>query len=367
MKGFHRVFALLVVLSLVLAACGGGGKSTESPKPSDKKAADSAAVGSNANEVATAQPKEMMKARFAVGGAGSIIYLPLAIAHHKGFFKEEGIDSEILDVKGGTQVIQALTSGEVDWGSAALEHTVKSQSQGVDLVMLGLYARYPSITLVVSTDLKDKVKSVQDLKGMKVGVTSLGSATHKALLSLLAKYDMKPSDVEVVGVGTADAVEAIKSNKVQAAFTLDPFTTDLIASGKAWSIWDLRTQKDTEALYGEKQMPFVGMVTRREVVEKNPEMAQRIVNAIVKANKYITTSMPEEVAAALPAELKGVSEALYVASLKGNLETFPPDAIASEAGVELVIKSLRAEKAIPENFELKPSTVFDPTFAKKAS
>lgn len=364
MKGSMRISALLMVLSLILAACGGGsGKSTETPKSSDTQAA----ATNTPQPTEAAKPKEMMKAKIAVGGAGSTIYLPLAVAHYKGFFKEEGIDSEIVDMKGGTQVIQALTSGEVDWGSAALEHTVKSQAQGVDMTMVALYVKLPAITLVVNSDLKDTVKTVKDLKGMKVGVTSTGSATHKALLSLLAKHDMKAADVEVVGVGTSTAIEAIKTGKVQAAFTLDPFTTDLISSGTAFSIWDLRTEKDTEALYGKKSLPFVGLVTRREVLEKNPELSQRMVNAIVKANRFITSTMPEEVAAVLPADLKGVAEPLYVASLKGSLEIFPADAIAQDDGVQLVIDSLKADKAVPENFDVKPAAVFEASFAKKSS
>ncbi|MFZ5817407.1 MAG: ABC transporter substrate-binding protein [Bacillota bacterium] len=364
MKGFLKVLVLLLSLSLLLAACGGG-KGNEAPKasPAETHAAPTTAPTGGETKAAS---KEMMTAKMAVGGKGSIIYLPPAIAEYKGFFKEEGIDIQVSDVKGGSQAIQALVSGEVDWGSAAIEHVIKYQAQGVDLVMVGLYTRYPAITLVVSSELKDKVKTVNDLKGMKVGVTSPNSATHKALLTLMNKHGMKPSDVEVLGVGTSGLVDAIKSGKVQAGFGLDPFVTDLVSSGNAFILWDLRTQKDTVALYEKREVPFVGMVTRREVLEKNPELAQRMVNALVKANKFITSSMPEEIAAVLPAELKGVSEPLYVASLKANMEAFPSDALAIEEGVQLVIDTLKAEKVIPESAQISPSSVFDGSWAKKA-
>lgn len=368
MKGFRWVFALLVVVAMLLGACGGGGKSAEGPKASETSAAPVKATETKASESAAASaPKEMIATKMAVGGKGSIIYLPPAVAEYRGFFKDAGVDIQVENVKGGSQAVEALVSGEVDFASAALEHAVKYQAKGVDLVMLTLYTRYPAITLVMSSDMKDQVKSVNDLKGLKIGVTSPGSGTHKALISLLLKHGMKPTDVEVIGVGTSGLVEAIKTGKVHGGFGLDPYVTELTSSGAAWVLWDLRTQKDTKALYDKDEFPFVGMVTRRDVIEKNPELVQRMVSAVVRSNRFITSSMPEEIAAALPADLKGVSEALYVASLKGNIEAFAPDGIAAEAGVQLVIDSLKADKAIPESMDIKPSTVFDASYARKAS
>lgn len=351
-----RIVAVCVLLAMfVLTGCGG---SAPSSKPEPAKEAPAAAP------VEKSQPKELTKLTIAVGGKSSIIYLPPAIAEYNSFFKEEGIDIKVEDLKGGAQAAQALVSGQVDFASMAVEHAVKSKAQGVDLVMLALYTRYPAITLVVDSKLKDSVKSVKDLKGMKVGVTSPGSATHKAMLSLMDKNGLKPADIEIVGVGTNTMPAALESGKVQAAFGLDPWVTQVVSSGKAFIMWDLRTKKDTEALYG-GDYPFVGLVTRREVIAKDPELVNRVVRAVVRSNKFLATNSPETITAKLPVEIKGDDEALYLSSLRANMEAFSPDGQASEMGLQLVINSLKQDKVIPDNVDIKPSMIFDGSIAAK--
>jgi NitT/TauT family transport system substrate-binding protein len=352
MKTVQKLLGSALAVTLLLAGCS-----------AQQKAPEPTATQTPSGTQAT--PKEKIKVNVAVGGKSSIIYLPPAYAEYNGYFEAEGIEFKVEDVKGGAQAAQALVSGQVDIASMAVEHAVKSKAQGVDLVMLVLYTRYPAITLVVDSKLKEKVKTVADLKGMKVGVTSIGSATHKAMLSLMEKFGLKTTDIEIVGVGTSGAPAAIQSGKVQAVFGLDPWVTQMINAGQAYSLWDLRTQKDTVALYG-GDYPFVGLVTRREVLQKNPEMVQRVVNAVVKANKFIASNSAEIISAKLPTEIKGDDEKLYAASLKANLEAFSPDGMASEAGLKLVIDSLKAEKVIPDTMTINPSDVFDSSFLKKA-
>lgn len=361
MKRLHSLFALLLTLSMLLAACGGGSKKPEAPAAAGHGSAAPTATGGT--QEAAAAPKELTPVKMAVSGKGSIIYLPPALAEYKGFFKEEGIDPQVQDVKGGSQTIEMLVAGEVDFGSAALEHVVKYQAKGVDLVMLALYTRYPGITLVVDSKLKDQVKTPADLKGMKIGITSTGSGTHKATISILAKHGIKPTEVEFIGVGTSGAPEALESGKVAAFMGLDPWVTDVVSQGKAFILWDLRTRKDTVELYGD-DFPFVGLVTRREVVQKNPEMVQRVVNAVVKANKFITTHDPAEVASVMPAELKGVPDTLYIASLKAGLEAFSPDGIVTAKGAQVVVEALKADKAIPADMDVPVTKIFEGSFAQ---
>lgn len=357
MKNLQKLLLSALALTLALAGCGSPAKQPETsitgtPSPSPTESTPST-------------PKETIKVSMAVGGKGSIIYLPPAVAEYNGFFAEQGIEVNVQDVKGGSQSAQALVSGQVDFASMAVEQAAKSKAQGVDLVMLVLYTRYPAVTLIVDSKLKDKVKTVSDLKGMKVGVTSIGSATHKSMLSLMEKFGLKSTDIEIVGVGTSDMPAAMTSGKVQAAVGLDPAVTQMLNEGKAFSLWDMRSKKDTEALYG-GDYPFVGLVTRRDVIEKKPEMVQRVVNAVLKGNKFVVSNGADAVGAKIPAELKSADAKLYADSLKANLEAISPDGIASDAGLQIVINSLKAEKVIPDNMTIKPSDIFDPTFIRNA-
>ena len=77
---------------------------------------------------AAAQSPEKPKVTIAVGGKASIYYLPLTIAEQKGYFKDEGLNVEIVDFAGGSQSLRAVVGGSADVVSGAFEHTINLQA-----------------------------------------------------------------------------------------------------------------------------------------------------------------------------------------------------------------------------------------------
>ena len=136
---------------------------------------------------ALAQKAEKSQITLGVGGKSLLYYLPLTIAERKGFFKDEGLDVTINDFGGGAKSLQALVGGSVDVVTGAYEHTIRMQAKGQDIVSVIELGRYPGIVLVARKDRADKIKSVKDLKGAKVGVTAPGSSTNFFVNFLLAK------------------------------------------------------------------------------------------------------------------------------------------------------------------------------------
>ena len=95
---------------------------------------------------AQAQTLEKKDVKLAVGGANSLYYLPLAIADRLGYFKEQGLNVEISDFKGGSQSLTALIGGSVDVVTGAYEHTIRMLVKGQDVVAVVELGRYPGIT-----------------------------------------------------------------------------------------------------------------------------------------------------------------------------------------------------------------------------
>lgn len=307
------------------------------------------------------------KVSMAIGGAkNSMIFLVPVFAQANNDFENQNLELDLVETKGGSQAAQALVSGQVDFASLSMEHAIKAKAQGVDVVMLDIYTLVPTVTIVVDSKYNVQVKSPADLKGMKIGITSPGSGSHQALLSLLAKFGVKATDVEIIGVGTATMPEALTSGKVQAAANYDPFITQVTSKGAAYVLWDLRTMKDTKELYG-SEYPFVGLATRRDVIEKNPELVQRVVNAHLAAQRFMTSNSAEMIASKLSTEVKGSDEALYVAALKLNLEALSRDGKASTVGLQKVIDNLKADGAIPAATVITPEQVLDAQYIAKAS
>src|SRR5499427_1579868 len=162
-----------------------------------------------AASAAQAQAPEKKDIKLGVGGAAALYYLPLTLTERLGHFKEQGLNVEISDFKGGSQSLTALVGGSVDVVTGAYEHTLRMQAKGQDIVSVIELGRYPGISLAVKKDRADKIKSFADLKGTKIGVTAPGSSTNMIVWYLMAKAGLKPDDASFVGVGaTASAVAA---------------------------------------------------------------------------------------------------------------------------------------------------------------
>src|SRR3954453_13347395 len=114
---------------------------------------------------ARAQAPEKKDIKLGVGGGNSLYYLPLALTEKLGFFKEQGLNVEVNDFKGGSQSLTALVGGSVDIVTGAYEHTLRMQAKGQDIVAVVELGRYPGIALAVKKDRADKIKSAADLKG----------------------------------------------------------------------------------------------------------------------------------------------------------------------------------------------------------
>jgi hypothetical protein len=90
-----------------------------------------------------------------------------------------------------------------------------------------------------------------------------------------------------------------------------------------------------------------------------------MVNALVKANKLITSSSGDELAKTLPAELAGDPK-LYAESFEHAREAFPPDSLVSREGVARVIETMRTFEAVPTGMKIEPESVFDNRYVLKA-
>jgi NitT/TauT family transport system substrate-binding protein len=305
------------------------------------------------------------KVTVGVGGVALMVYLPTMLAKAKGFFAEEGLDVEILDIKGGgSQAASALIGGSVDFSANAIDHAIKAKTQGKDLVAVHSHVRLPVMGLVVASKYKGVIKSIADLKGRPVGVTSPGSQTHMVLGYLLVKSGVKPDEVQVTGAGGNTMPLAIEKDSVHAGMMVDPFFTVFLKQGKGFALVDMFTTKGTlDAMGGEVQ--GTTLLARPDVIARRPATVQKMVNALVRANKLIAGSSGAELAAMVPKELAGDPK-LYAESFEHAREAFPPDSLVSREGVARVIETMRAFDAVPAGLKLDPESVFDNRFVLKA-
>jgi NitT/TauT family transport system substrate-binding protein len=107
------------------------------------------------------------------------------------------------------------------------------------------------------------------------------------------------------------------------------------------------------------------LLTRPDVIAKRPATVQKMVNALVKANKLITSSSGDELAKPVPKEISGDPK-LYAESFEHAREAFPPDSLVSRDGVARVIETMRAFDVVSAGMKFEPESVYDNRFVLKA-
>jgi NitT/TauT family transport system substrate-binding protein len=317
---------------------------------------------------ASAQAPEKNKVTIAVGGKNLFYYLPLTVAERKGYFKDEGLEVEIPDFAGGAKALQALVGGSADMVSGAYEHTINMLAKKQPIKAVVLQAKFSSMALAMSKERAAKYHGAKDLKGWKIGVTAPGSSTNMYINNLLVKDGLKPSDVSIVGVGTsAGAFAALDKGEIDGLVNLDPVLTQLESTGKFVTVSDTRTEKGMKEVYGGDYMASVIYVTD-EYVKKNPNTVQAVVNAMVRADKWIAKATPQEIVDLMPAEFKAGNPSLYKEGLLKNMIGYSENGEMSLKAAENVYKVLvQFEPSVKSAGKMDLNQTFDNSFVKKAN
>ena len=154
----------------------------------------------------------------------------LFIGVEKGFFKEFGIEPELVFFQAAAPIATALATAQIDVGAtgvtAALYNIVLGGEQMWIVADKGReWPGYPLTGIVVQRELYDGgLRGIADLKGKRIGITTLGSTFHYHLGNVLEKAGLSLADVRVVPLQTMPAaIEALKGKQVDAILLPQPF------------------------------------------------------------------------------------------------------------------------------------------------
>ncbi len=319
--------------------------------------------------IARAQSKpEKTKVALAVGGKSALYYLPLTIAERKGFFKDAGLDVEISDFQGGSKSLEALMGGSVDVTSGAYEHTLRMQQRGQAIKGFVLMGRGMQIAIGLRKEVAAKVKGPADIKGMKFGVSAPGSSTHMLLLSWAAKGGLKATDIVAIGVGAgATVVAAIEKGQVDGVSQTDPALTILQDKGMIDIKVDTRTAKGNQEVFG-GFFPAACLYAQPAFLTKYPNTAQALATAIVRADEWLQTAKPSEVADTVPPAYLLGDRAVYEKSFAGVRECISPDGMMPAGAQDNCLKFLVTgdPKLAADKDKIKLADTWTNEFAERA-
>ncbi|MDB5028166.1 MAG: myristoyl transferase, partial [Candidatus Eremiobacteraeota bacterium] len=178
---------------------------------------------------------------------------------------------------------------------------------------------------------------------------------------------LSKDDIKIIGVcGGATMISALNGNQVDAAYGKDPYATTHIKTGRGVQWLGLYTAADTRRALGFREYCFTGALTRAEVIQKNPERTQKIVNALVRAQKFMATHTSAQIAAALSDEYRGgTPQDNWAAAYSHSRPAYTQHGEMSLEAVRAVMETNGYFLGSPPKVD--PSKLFDNTFVEKAA
>ena len=277
----------------------------------------------------------------------SIQILPLMVAAERGFFKREGLDMELVFVRGASTAVQALLANQIHF-IFSIGPQMPAVWEGNDIILLAQQVGRPTFSLVVTPD----IQKIADLKGKKIGVT-FGGSTAAGTKALLELNKINPDkDVEYISLpGNEPKIAAMKQGLISAALLAPPSDYLAMKSGLKRLVSLADIFKDTA---------FTGLAATSKTIKENPQMVKRMVRAIVRAVIH-TRDNPED---ALQVTMKrlGLDRDAAQDAYQMIREALVP--VPTEKGVELMAQW----QAIALNIKpkRKPAEYMDLRFVNEA-
>jgi NitT/TauT family transport system substrate-binding protein len=251
--------------------------------------------------------------------------------------------------------------------SGAFEHTIAMQLKGQPMRAFVLQGAAPQIVLGVNPKTMPHFKSVADLKGKKIGVTAPGSSTNIMANFVLAKAGLKPSDVSFVGVGAGNgAVAAMRAGQIDAMANLDPVITLLQRSGDLHIVTDTRKLAEAEQVFG-GPMPAGCLYAPQPFLDKNPHTAQALVNAMVRADKWIQQAGGGDVIKVVPESYLLGDRAVYIDGFLASKQAMSADGTFPAKGAQTAFNALASIDPKMAQSKVDLNAIFTNEFAKQAN
>ncbi|MGE5262383.1 MAG: ABC transporter substrate-binding protein [Acidobacteriota bacterium] len=195
MKNIRLIFALLAVIAVlaVIAAC------APAPTPVPTAAPPTAAPK------ATEAPKALTKFQFRLNWTLYGEHAPFFVALDKGFYKDEGLDVEILEGSGSTTVAQLVANNTNPVAYVDAATMMRGVVAGMPVKAVGVTLQQSPMAFIYRAD-KARPTKIEEIKGSRIAITA-GDASLAIFTAFMGKLGMKVEDVQMITVSTAAAKE----------------------------------------------------------------------------------------------------------------------------------------------------------------
>jgi NitT/TauT family transport system substrate-binding protein len=295
---------------------------------------------------------------------------PIVIAEAKGYCREQGIRTNLINLVTGSQMVAPLGAGQIDIAAAATSAGLfNAAARGIGLRIVADKGSnlpgYAYVSLIVRKELVDsgKFTTLKDLKGLRVAEPgkggSTGSTVNEALKSAGLRYD---DAVHVYNMGFPEMVTALKNGAIDAAISPEPFNTFAREQGIA-------VRFPSDAFYPRQTIAVV--LYGPDFIAKRGDVAHRFMVAYLKGVRFYNDAIRDghftgpraaELIDLLVKETRYKDPALYQKMVPNGCD---PDGRADRPSLEKDLAFYRANKFV-ESDTIGVADVVDDSFVDAA-
>jgi NitT/TauT family transport system substrate-binding protein len=265
--------------------------------------------------------------------AKSMGYLPLFVAIHRGFFKDDGIDIE-TPMMLPQLAHNALLSGDVDYHGVA-DSALRLAARGAPIKTIFFGAARPNYFLIA----KPQFKSIQELRGKYIGIVRFGDTIELATRIAFSREGMDAQrDAVLIMIGLPSTrVAALSAGSVDATIAIPPDNVLLRQKGF----------RELLFLGDAIEFPSNGFSTTERQLNEKRELTKRLLRALYRGLTF-AREKPEETVQILEREWR-VDSATAKESYASVAKSFSKDGASSDAGLKVHVSQIqRADKTLGE-------------------
>jgi NitT/TauT family transport system substrate-binding protein len=235
------------------------------------------AMAGMASLAGVASAQDLRPVTFAQPSPSAINSFPVFVAIGEGYFEDEGLEVSVESVNGSASVLQALSSGQAQFGRPGPGPVLNARARGVDVVFIYNVAARSNFGILVQDESAYQVP--QDLEGTVIGVGTADGAEVSFARAVLGGAGMTEGEsFEFLTVGDGGpATAAFMRGEVEAyaASTAD----GAIMSQRGLVMRDI-TPEEHMSLFGN------GLATMRETIDSDPDLVASFVNAFNRGHEF---------------------------------------------------------------------------------
>lgn len=260
------------------------------------------------------------KARLSIS-AVDISFLTSGIASKRGFFRDEGLDVEIIRMNANVSVT-ALSTGDIDY-TMIFASVVRGALRGMPMRVVASFMDSSTHLLIA----RPEFKSLKDLRGKTLAVSTFGATSDVAARMMLKQGGLDPErELKIIPLGGERArYTALREGIVDVAVLSPP--TDSDASKLGFNV--------LSRFFEHFKLPFTGLGVNTKKLKEKPAEVKRMIKAALRANRFVRQNREGTIQTMM--DWIHVDRESAAATYDGTWRIFSEDGSIPENGLKLVI------------------------------